>query len=252
MATVAHHPDTPRRFAPFHPWDRFAFPAFLAAIWFGILIGFVPDILHKAQTQYRYLWIVHLHAAAFVGWLVLLTVQVALIRTGRRALHRRLGMIGVPLAIVMPLLGAVTAFLVDQSKMGTKQADPAFLAIQFGDMLLFAALVIPALLARQAPAAHKRLIILATLALTDAGYARWLYEPVHVALGTSFWTNYLGDFAATDLLALALGGYDLATRGRLHPAYPPALALFVGAHMLIEYLYISPGWVALCTHWLTA
>ena len=32
-----------------HPWDRYAFPGFVALIWFVILMGFVSDI----QTPFK-------------------------------------------------------------------------------------------------------------------------------------------------------------------------------------------------------
>ena len=33
------------RMAPFHEWDRNLFLIILAVIWFGILAGFVPDVM---------------------------------------------------------------------------------------------------------------------------------------------------------------------------------------------------------------
>jgi hypothetical protein len=63
-----------------HPWDRYAFPGFVAFIWFVILMGFVPDIIHKFRKQgFNYPLAVHIHAAVYVSWLALLTVQTVLI-----------------------------------------------------------------------------------------------------------------------------------------------------------------------------
>jgi uncharacterized protein DUF429 len=75
-----------------HPWDRYAFPGFVTIIWFVILMGFVPDVIHKFRKQgFNYPLAVHIHAAVYVSWLVLLTVQTVLIGRGRVALHKRLG-----------------------------------------------------------------------------------------------------------------------------------------------------------------
>ena len=34
-----------------HPWDRYAFPGFVALIWFVILMGFVPDVIHSFGSK---------------------------------------------------------------------------------------------------------------------------------------------------------------------------------------------------------
>src|ERR1017187_5940668 len=81
--------------------------------------------------------IVHFHAVAFVSWLVLFTVQVFLIRFKRLSVHRRLGMAMVWLAGVMVVLGPSTALTVQHQSMNQPRADPAFLSIQFTDILAF-------------------------------------------------------------------------------------------------------------------
>jgi len=61
---------------------------------------FWPQIIKHIKTQApAYPSIVHVHAAAFVGWLVLLTSQILLIRSARVDLHRKLGIAGVVLAM---------------------------------------------------------------------------------------------------------------------------------------------------------
>jgi hypothetical protein len=167
---------------------------------------------------------VHFHAAAFVGWLVLLTVQVGLVRAGRTDIHRKLGVLGVGLAAVMMVLGPATAIHMDALHFGTPGSDPAFMAIQFTDILAFAGLVSAAVLLRRNSAAHKRLILLATLYISDAGFSRWLGSDVGVVLGTSPAAFFAVLYLANDLLILALGGYDLVTRRRLHPAYMAGVA----------------------------
>src|SRR5678816_853054 len=83
----------------------------IAIVWAGILLGFGHEIVQHIQSGERpYPLIVHVHGAVFVGWLVLLTTQVLLIRGGRFAIHRRLGLAGAGLAAVMIVLGPATAF----------------------------------------------------------------------------------------------------------------------------------------------
>lgn len=77
----------------------------------GVLSGFGTDSFnHVRKYGLDYPLIVHFHAVAFVSWLVLFTVQVALIRTARADIHRRLGKAGAVLAAVMVVLGPATAW----------------------------------------------------------------------------------------------------------------------------------------------
>ena len=88
--------NTPTGFAQHHPWDRSFFPLSVAVIWVVILLGFVPAIMrHVASGEPDYPLVIHIHAVAFVGFLVLLSVQVALIRGRRYDVHRRLVLLAV-------------------------------------------------------------------------------------------------------------------------------------------------------------
>ena len=180
----------------------------------------------------------HFHAAAFVGWMVFFTVQVAAIRTGHPALHRRLGLLGAGLAAVMAVLGPATAIVVDSAKYVAKHRPPTFVAIQFADIVVFAPLIVAGLLFRAAPATHRRLMLLATMGITDAGFARWWGEAVEAALGKAYMAEFLSLYAGPDLLILGFGAYDLMTRGRLHPAY------MIGAPFILAVQLTATGAVA--------
>jgi hypothetical protein len=110
--------------------------------------------------------IIHLHGAAFSCWILLLVTQTSLVAAGRVDIHRRLGIAGFLLACLMVILGvlAATDSLVRQA--GPPGRDPKFFyIIPLTDMLIFAALVFFAFRARSNPPAHKRLILVATVAL---------------------------------------------------------------------------------------
>ena len=47
-------------------------------------------------------WILHVHALAFAGWVVLFLVQSGLVRGGALRLHRRLGLFGGGRVLVRP------------------------------------------------------------------------------------------------------------------------------------------------------
>jgi hypothetical protein len=235
---------SPQRFAPRHSQDNLVFLGMLLLIWLGILMGFVPQMIRHIQSHRPpYPLIVHIHGPVFVGWLMLLTTQLGLVRTGNVRLHRKLGMIGMALAAVMVVLGPVTAIVVDRAHIGTPNDDPGFLAIQLQDIIGFAGLVGAAFWFRHRPDAHKRLIILATLHISDAGFSRWLSGYFATLLGAQSLPSVLLQlYFANDLLVIALGAYDRITRGRFHPVYLPAVAWIVTVQGISLWLYMSPWW----------
>jgi hypothetical protein len=235
-------------FLPLHRWDHNFFAGMVALIWLGILMGFVPEMVQHAKgLKPPFPLIVHVHGALFVAWLSLLSVQILLIRIGRTDLHRSLGIVGAMLAGGMIVVGPVTAYVMDNVHFGTKESDPAFLAIQWGDILNFAGLVTAALLLREKSAAHKRLILLATIFISDAGFARWLGSSFAFA-GNGFVGNYLQLYVFDLLLAALIGGYDWITRRKLHPAYVAGVVWALCVQFVIIWLYVSPWWKPVATH----
>jgi hypothetical protein len=241
----------PRRPAPFPPyqkWDRDFFLTYIALVWIAILMGFGSDLIDHFKThEAPYPLIVHFHAVAFVGWLVLLTTQVLLIRNKRHDIHRALGMAGLGLAAIMVVLGPATAIVMQRAQWGTPDSDPAFTAIQFGGIIAFGTLVTAAALKRNDPSAHKRLMLLAILAISDAGFARWLGGDFHAWLGSGWWSAYIGLFLMTDILILGVGAYDLVTRGRLHPAYIAGATWIFVCELTENFLHHSPTYKIIAT-----
>jgi hypothetical protein len=244
-------PRAKRVFARWHQWDRNFFLIFLALIWLMIVMGFGSDMIQHVQSHARpYLWIVHVHAVAYVGWLVLLTTQIALIRRGRPDIHMKLGITGMVLAPIMVALGVAAAIMVKRDFIAASHHGvpipfpdhPIFLAIQFTNVLAFAVLAAAAFGLRGDSSAHKRLIILATLSLTNAGFSRWLGSSIEAMLGMGFWPFMAATYLGSDILMVGMGAYDLATRGRLHPVYLPAIIWLGAMQWLAVWLYFSPAW----------
>jgi hypothetical protein len=238
----------PRSFPLRHPWDRYFFPVFVLLIWAAIVAGFGPEIVRNYQEGAAPKpAMVRLHGFAFVGWLVLLTVQLVLIRKRKVRLHRRIGIAGAVLAVIMVMVGLGAALTVQSMNLGRPGSDPGFFSVQFIDMIEFGGLVAAAISARNQPAAHKRLILLATLSIVDAGTSRWLGIWLLPLLGEGYLQFWIELFGGTALLIAAIGAYDLVTRRRLHPAYVfGALWIFAG-QITASWLYYSPGWRSLAT-----
>jgi hypothetical protein len=255
MTATALDRGAPRRAtppAPFpaqHPWDRNFFLGWILMIWFGIAMGFGPEIQkHIVNHERPYPLITHVHGAAFMGWLVLATTQVLLIRTRRIPWHRTLGYAMIAWGAAMIVLGPAVAWMEQHRDFGTKDGDPGFFAIQVIDIISFAVLGTAGVLMRGSSSAHKRLMLLATLCIADAGFGRWLPTPLEHSLGGhKLLPDYLGFYGATALLIVGIGVYDLITRKRLLPAYAAGAAWGLAGQLTAVVLYFNPAWVAFTT-----
>ena len=222
---------------------------FTALVWVGVLSGFGTDSFnHVSKYGLDYPLIVHFHALAFVGWLALFTVQVALIRNARADIHRRLGMAGAGLATVMVVLGPATALVVDAARFAATGRTPEFLAVQLTDILALAGLTAAGLLSRRIPSAHKRLMLLGLIYISDAGFARLLNGAMAAPLGHGVLGTIARLYLGSDLLLLGLGVYDLATRGRLHPAYLAGVVWMIALQCTAFVLLTNPTWKTLSSH----
>jgi len=229
--------------------DRNAFLFFVGLVWIGVLSGFGTDSFnHVSKHGLDYPLIVHFHAVVFVSWLVLFTVQVALIRNRRADIHRRLGAIGAVWACIMVVLGPATAMFTDARAYAISGRTPEFLAVQFTDMLAFAVLTGSGLLLRRNALAHKRLMLIGLFYISDAGFARFLNAMVAAPLGASFLGEMASLYLGSDLLLLGFGVYDFATRRKLHPAYLAGAALTLTLQLTALTLLHSPGWKAISLH----
>jgi hypothetical protein len=220
-------------FGPTDATERNFFLVLLAGIWIGVIGGFGTDIIDHIRTAApAYHPLVHVHAAVFVAWLVLLTTQIFLIRVRRVALHRRLGMAAAYMVPAMLVLGAAAAWAVHIQRYTPEHPGTAFFSIELGSLLTFGVLAGAGLWRRAAPSAHKRLMLLSTLSLSSAGFAR-------------LWDFLFNEFyLAADLLILALGLHDLVRHRRLHPAYLAGTGWILATELAATGLYFSPAWRA--------
>lgn len=247
----------PTGFAHRHRVDRPFYLAMVIVVWAVITSGFGYKNLHKfIDGTFTYPWVVHVHAAFFVGWLVFFTVQVLLVRQRKVSTHRRWGMAGAVLAGAMVVLGVMTAVITESLKFGTPDGDARYLSVMFADMLVFGSLIAAAVLWWSHPAAHKRLMLVATLVLTDAGFGRWLSPTVAAWIGgknfweiptfaEGAWVFFRHQYLPAYVLIASVGLFDLATRKRLHPAYIAGVAWCLLVDTLAGWLYFQPSWSAI-------
>jgi len=170
--------------------------------------------------------LVHIHGAAFTCWILLLVTQTSLVSAGRVDIHRRLGVAGFLLACAMVVLGILTATGALARGVALPGMDAkTFYAVPVLNMLLFATLIFFAFRARFQSAAHKRIILIATIALTSAAFTRW--PSAHLNAQVAFLFTYI--------LLLCLVAYDLWSLRRIHraTAWAGAFLIFVAQMSLI-------------------
>jgi uncharacterized membrane protein YozB (DUF420 family) len=233
-----------RVFAPHHRHDRTMIAATLLAIWLAIVLGFGIDIVKRAhEGALGFSLIVHLHSIAYTAWLVLLAAQVWLVRTGRVAAHRRLGLAALILLPAMLVLGPATAYygVADNPYMPDKWIS--WLSVNFTNAFGAIVLLAAGLLMRRNPAAHKRLMLMGTIALTEPGFSRIWLSFLEGRLGEGYLPFYVSTYIGTFALVIAVGAYDLATRRRLHPAYVAAALWIFANQALADWLFHQPFWL---------
>jgi hypothetical protein len=145
--------------------------------------------------------LVHIHGAVFSSWIILLIVQTSLVSVDRTDIHRKLGMLGFALACLLVVMGVLVATESMVRSYQDRAQWRANYAINLSDMVMFSVLIYFAFRHRFRPAAHKRLILIATLSILDAALDRW---PVPVA----WWDDRFTPLICIYPILLLLMAYD--------------------------------------------
>lgn len=246
-ATPIAPPRAARRRFPAHPADHRFFGAMSVAAGVVILAGFARTYGPKlAAGGGEVPSIVHLHAALFSAWLVLLVVQTRLV--GRRIdLHRRLGTVMLGVAAAMLVAGVATAVVVTRGGHrgipGLEFPDPGgFLLLNVASIGVFAVLVAAGWAFRRSPQAHKRLMLGATVGgLMPPGISRLPLVAGHPGAVAALVVAFL----------LAAPAWDLLTRRRVHPASALVVALTLSTvpPPIVTAFAATPAWHAVA-RWL--
>lgn len=217
-------------------WDRIFFSTMsvlvLGIVYYGFAhTYFLAGIVRAPLPNV----LLHIHGAVFTSWIILLLIQNALVVTNNVRTHRKLGMWGFGLAASMFVLGMFAG--VDAMRRGEAiwGLDPqGFFAVPFTDITLFAILIYAAFRARSKPEDHKRLILIGTLAISDAAIARF---PVAALQQHIIYQDYL-----LYGLLLIVAGYDLISLRRISRTTLWASALVVLFHLIRIPLGQSAPW----------
>lgn len=198
-----------------------------AVIVYGFSYTIDQNLIHPKIPRPRLLY---LHATLFTGWLVFFILQSVLVRTHNVWMHRTIGWFGAGMGALIPLVGVATAvtmarFDATQLKMTNADAD---LIIPLWDILVFTPAFVLAIYWRKKAEFHRRLILIATCALTAAGWGRfpeWLLPP------TIF-------YAGVDSLILLGALRDCIVNRKVHPVYSYAIPPLIAGQTVVMYLNV--------------
>src|SRR6202171_3674388 len=165
---------------PGRKYDHVFFPAMAVLLLGSVFLGFARSYylagMFHAPLPHA---IIHVHGALFSSWILFLLAQTTLVAAGRKDVYRRIGIVCFLLACLMVVVGVGAATNSLARNFAPPGIDPkTFYVIPITDMLIFSVLVFFAYRARFDSAAHKRIIIVATIALMIAAIARWPFPAV--------------------------------------------------------------------------
>ena len=225
--------------------DHRFFTAMAVAATLTVFVGFAPTYYFRGISAARPLsGLVHLHGMLSTGWMLLFLVQTGLVSARRTDIHRRLGVAGAALAVLELIVGYLTA--VEAARHGvTPPGGPpplAFLAVPIGTLLAFAILVGAGIYHRATPETHKRLMLLATIALLTPAIARFRWFMGHSGPPLAI--------TGTSLFVVVCILYDRISHGRIHPAFLWG-GLFVIGSLAVRFgMTQLDGWLVMA-RWLT-
>ena len=206
--------------------------------------GFAPTYYLRGLYETQQLNALrHVHGIVMTAWFGIFLVQAQLVARHRVADHRRLGIAGAVVALLVVILGVSVGIASARSGVNPAGVSPkVFLVLPFGEMVAFASLVGAALLLRKRPEYHKRLMLLATLAMLAPAMAR---------LPIDFLDEFgpPAHFALTDLVILAFVVHDTVKTRRLHPAFAAGLVFIIVVQVGRLAISQTPLWDAFAT-WL--
>jgi hypothetical protein len=267
MATIAERitvpqprPDilsgTPRA----HSIDRWIF-VFMAA-WFIVIVltGFVPDSLKRiaavrAGELPPFPLVLHFHAVLMGSFLLVLLAQTWLMATGRDALHKQLGALGMVLAVSLIVAGFILAPTIYHQMWDAAHSWVPGAAEKFGGKVHFLENIILmqslagisfglflaiGLAARARDAGlHKRMMILATAMPLTAAFVRIPLLPT--TMPVSPLSLILCVLAAVSPMLV----WDVMRNGRVHNAYWIWIAVWLPLVVAVNVAWDTPWWHAI-------
>ncbi len=230
--------------------ERRFYCGFSVALALAVFLGFARTFFlkawyptwaaaHGAPERFFYL-----HGALFASWYAVLIAQASLIAAKRISWHRRLGFMSVALAALIVAFGVGGALVAARRPTGfiDNPLPPLqFLIDPLSVIALFATFVGLAITGRRDIQAHKRYMLLASIVMVQAAVVRWPFAFVAAASPVPLFETPI---LLTDLFFTPLILWDIASRGRLHPATMWGSVMIVTVQAIRMPLGTTTAWQA--------
>jgi hypothetical protein len=233
---------------PRPPHSR-VYVGFAALALLAAAVGFFTTFIRPMwQGAFHGPAIVFVHGAFVLSWLLLFAAQAWLVQRARTPIHRQLGWAGLAIAPgVMLSTMAMGVFAMRRDlAAGLGEIATSSLVGGFTSPLIYAALFAAGFACRRRPEHHKRLMLLATLAILWPAFFRFRHYFPSVPKPEIWFAFVLPQVP----LVLAML-HDRLTVGRVHPVYRSAGVLMIAEATAETLLFDSPPWRVLA-HWLAA
>lgn len=219
-----------------------------------VLVGFARSFYLRTPFHFPELPVhLYLHGIALTAWFILAFIQPWLINSRRIGLHRKLGAVGVALAISVVMTGFWTVALRDAPII---DEFPTRAAGNIASLLMFSTCVTLGVLFRHKSATHKRLMLLASIPIL----APALDRVARIPMLNEFWGRILYWFPAPPEVAFATLSFlfllltvvanDLVSERRVLSGTLWGLFAILIIAPAATYVFIASGaWTAF-VHWI--
>ena len=203
-----------------------------AVVMYGFSHTVKNKLLHATPPRP---WILWFHGAVFTAWLGYFIFQSALVRTHHVKLHRLTGWFGAALGALIPVLGIATFIVMARFRITHfhQYGIRPFFGSAVLDMISFAVPFWLAIYWRKKPEFHRRLVLIASCALTGAAFARFPMPPYPHGLA----------YACVDALILLGVVRDLIVNRRIRTVYGYALPILIVCQIFaVQLAFHPPAW----------
>jgi len=226
--------------------SRYFFTAACVALAVAI-VGFLKTFfVPSVRGTFTAPLIIYVHGGFLFLWTVFFVVQTILIRKKKMKYHRLLGFWSFILVVCVAVSTMATGVYVMKRDTALGLGEVAFSSLigTFTTPIIFVILVGSGVYFRRRPEIHKRLMLLAMIAIIWPAFFRFrhLFPPVADP-------ELIFSLILPDSMILLVMFWEKFTVDRIHPVYYTAgLALFL-ENFGEYYFFDSPGWRAVA-HWL--
>jgi hypothetical protein len=228
--------------------DRRAALVWLAIFWIFVGVGFGFDLHNYLHEQPPVPKIVHVHAIATTLWLLTATALVLMVETSNVRFHRRFGWFGAGYATLIVVIAPWSELSWQALNLQTPGAlPPQFLSIAFSGVICMAVLLPWGILMRRNSAAHRRVLILATICISDAGFSRLV--SLFLPAPTTFFGTYLFYEGGNLLLILLMFLWDWK-RNRIMKQFLWGAFFVTTVGLAATGLYFNETWKSISRSWL--